>query len=87
MFGMGKRLKLPGARWIPWAQIASGPGFGENLREKLCLCEKTLRFQPRTFAGVLDRGEIDMCRQVLTAGIGQQIVADPVAGIGPQRAF
>ena len=73
---MGEGLKLASLHGGPFA--GTGLGFPDALRdagEKTGLRRKRLRCQPGGFPGGLQRGEIYMRGDVLSAGIRQEIIA------------
>ena len=87
MFGMREGLKLPRAGTVPFAQSSTGLGLRQDLCQESCLRQKAFRRQAGGFTGFLAGGEIDVRRQILFAGVGQNIAGDLMPVIGPQRAI
>ena len=86
VFGMGQGLELARALGVEGREPALGHGLLQDSREKPGLGAQGFGLQAGGFAGLLDGGEIDVRGEVLFAGMGEQIVRDMVAMIGPQGA-
>ncbi|MEI9962266.1 MAG: hypothetical protein WDM76_14375 [Limisphaerales bacterium] len=87
MFRVREGLELARAAGIPLAEIFILYSLSQNLRQELRLRAKLFRLESGIFSNFLDSGKIDMRGEVLLAGIGQQVVADMMLGIGAERAF
>jgi len=82
MFRMREGLKLARAGSVPVAKGFVLCRSFQNLRQKLCLGQNPFRGQPGGFTGGLDGREIDVRRDVLFAGVGEEVADNLLAKIG-----
>ena len=86
MVGVRERLKLADLLRVELRKKFFLHGLAQNAREKLRLGAISFRYHSGGFAGFLDRGKIDVRGQILSAGVGQDVIGDLMAKICAQRA-
>ena len=86
MFGVRQRLELACTAGVPFTKGFFLHGFFKNAREKLGLRAKNFGFQPGFLAGFLNRGKVDVRRQILFADVRQNIIRYMMPKISAQRA-